>query len=202
MLFDIEEYKDRAKIAEIELGKAYGKITSQRIIIVVLAVLLLSIIYFNNYQIVLRLNGLRDTLVLTDQTMSNGTQVRFIYSNRPHRHGRFAELRRNRFGIWSARDWYVRNPETGMVISPWTSFGSHEVSFIYHSFFSNDNAFSFIEIDNNLLPQGVTVQVHQFRGGSYMLHFQVRMIDSGEGVRTINSINEDFVNYLIGGFIR
>ena len=205
-MYDIEEYKDRAKRAEIELGNAYGKIIFQRIIIIVLAVLLLIIIYFNNYQIVLWLNGLRETVVFTNDAFSNGEQSRFIYSIRWQGHQiRFAHLRRNRFGIWSARNWSSRNTETGMIYSSWTSFtpidSRGESPFVYHIFYTNDRFFDFIEIDNSLLPQGVIVQVHQFEKGIYLLHFQIRSrnLNNDELNRLHKLINEDFVNYLLGG---
>ena len=207
--YEKDEYRYRAIRAETWLQQAYDKITSQRIIIIVMiALLVLSILYFNNYQIILRLNGLRETVILhNDVWNSSSSMTRVIYSNRGQ--GQFARLHRNRFGIWSATDWSWKDTETGMLSTIWTSsefavlpdrrFNAR----ILHLAYQNDNATgSLIQIDNSLLPQNVTVSIRQFWGGRYILHFQIRTYDDDEMRRLQELINEDFVNYLIGGFIR
>lgn len=149
--------------------------------ILVLTIVVLLVLYCNNYRIALRKAGIsaKANTLIDSGINSNGNQYR-VLADRDDGMADIAYLERNRFGVWQVRmtNELVKTASTGIEFA-WSNVAgggyygtteSYEHEFENHYFYCSDNAIKRIEFEEGDLPHNVTVSIYQ-TGNFYMLHF-------------------------------
>lgn len=165
------------------------------IIAISLAVIVLSVLYFNSYGIALNKAGIqsKDPVIVDSGINNNGNQYRVVaeYSTGD---AHIAYLVKNSVGIWHVERTSETQTSTGFAELSWdnvasirryTVSDSSVVEFENHRLYCGNNAIKRIAISEGDIPYNVTVNIHQ-AGNAYMLHFVA--FGSGE---TLNEIDCD-----------
>jgi hypothetical protein len=162
-------------------------------------VIALFVLHFNSYALVLRLNGITETKVLS---VYNEYRTIFCINDG----GRVFLARRNRLGFWFVSEKLTRSG-TGGILYAWIDTdhsvsyfdrmrGSPRLNLTNNIFYFNTNAVRQIEINIEDLPLGVALNIWQSRQ-SYWLHF-VTFHNRFYIPDSVHSL--DFIYELIGGF--
>ena len=195
------------KQTKLEMWDAFHRIKILKRWIVALCLVIVigtsTLLYANNYAVLLAMNGLTETQRLEEGfTISFGgrfagerNKVRVIFSHSGEGLGEFVALRRNSLGFWSifdysrGREW--RTNSGGVLFRSFAKTQLHDGTPWSESvyFYHNINAVAPIIISNS----DTEVILYQW-DNSYVLRFRVVDVHFSEIEEFINNLVKDFIN--------
>ena len=150
--------------------------------IIIISIIVTSIVYLNNFKVVLNKAGLsKDLINYVDVGIDdNGNEYRIAFQYMPENVLKFVHLVKDKYGMWKVTN-EVNGPDSHsqFVAMGWMRFASigrydlesqTNFEFEVHALYGGNNASKQIKIPLELLPANVSVNVFQ-AGEIYVIHF-------------------------------
>lgn len=144
--------------------------------------IVISIVYFNNYKIILNKAGLsKGSINYVDVGIDdNGNEYRIVFQYMPENKLKFVHLVKDKYGMWKvAEETSGPDSHSQIVKMGWMRFASIKIYDVrlqanteweVHAMYGGNNASKQIKIPSELLPANVSVNVFQ-AGERYVIHF-------------------------------